>query len=74
MGDHKKCVGADGKDVYELGVVFFTQCMWNKSQFKKGEECWLVDTGDFVKLLEKPKEEKVTGRCWTYYFKDVSDA
>ena len=74
MGDHKKCVGADGKDVYELGVVFFTQCMQNKSQFKKGEECWLVDTGDFIKLLEKPKEEKVTGRHWTYYFKDVGDA
>ena len=73
MGDHKKCVGEDGKNIYKLGVVFFMQCTRNKSQFKKGEECWLVDTADFVKMLDKPKEEKVTGRHWTYYFKDVGN-
>ena len=74
VGDHKKYVMDDGKDVFEICVVFFTQCTRNKSQFKKGEEWWLMDTGDFIKPLENPKEEKVTGQRWTYYFKGSGDS
>ena len=73
VGDHKKYVMDDGKDVFEICVVFFTQCTRNTPQFKKGEEWWLMDTRDFIKPLENPKEEKVTGQRWTYYFKGLGD-
>ena len=66
LGDHKKTV--EGKECYELGVVFYTCCNHNKSQFKREMEWWLVDTSDVKQSIEDPTPEKLTDKRYMCTF------
>ena len=66
LDDHKKMV--EGQECFELGVVFYTQCNYNKSQYKREMEWWLVDTSDVIKGIEDPTPERLTDKRYMYTF------
>ena len=70
MGENVKKRTKDGTLLYELGVIYYERCTWDKNKYKKMTSWWLVDTSDVLCNMPQPAVEKVSGKWLLYSFGD----